>query len=72
MSIKAGPEVKLRTVAEVAVMCRLSEAKIWSLVKTGELRSVKIGWSRRIPEDAVDQFIRSLEQEQARAAGGAA
>jgi len=70
MSVKAAKAapVKLYTVAEVAVMMRLSESKIWQLVYSGELDSIKIGWSRRVVATSVDEYIK----QQLQAAGGAA
>jgi excisionase family DNA binding protein len=62
---------RMYTIPEVAEMCRLSVSQIWALTRSGEIRSVKIGWSRRVPADAVDEFIKGLEREQP-AAGGAA
>ena len=66
MNGRAAPGVKLYTVPEVAVMMRISESKIWQLVRRGELDSIKIGWSRRVVAASVDAYIRKL------AAGGAA
>src|SRR5690242_4704031 len=52
--------VQLLTVPEVAGRLRVSEAKVWQLLSSGRLRSVKIDTSRRIPEDAVAEYIASL------------
>jgi len=65
MNVRAAPGVKLYTVAQVAVIMNLSESKTWQLVRSGELDSVKIGWSRRVVAASVDAYIRKL------AAGGA-
>ena len=64
MSTEAAPEPRLYTVREVAVMIRQSESKTWDLVHSGEIRSVKQGWSRRIPIKAVDEYVAMLEREQ--------
>ncbi|WP_338907083.1 helix-turn-helix domain-containing protein [Streptomyces nigra] len=49
----------------------LSTAK--ALVKSGELRSVKIGHSRRIPAEALHEYVQRLDTEQnGEAAGGPA
>jgi excisionase family DNA binding protein len=55
-------------------MIRQGKSKTWDLVHSGQIRSVKQGWSRRIPVAAVDEYIARLEreQEQEQAAGGAA
>ncbi len=60
----------LYTVAETAGLLRLSESKVWQLIHKGKLDSLKIGWSRRVPASAIEQFIRDgVAAEQA--AGGA-
>jgi excisionase family DNA binding protein len=58
---------QLLTVPEAAVKLRLSDAKAWQLVHRGELRSIKIGWSRRVPAEAIGEFIDRLASEQASA-----
>ncbi|MFC8201333.1 helix-turn-helix domain-containing protein [Streptomyces sp. NPDC057298] len=35
-----------------------------SLIKSGELRSVKIGRARRVPADALREYVQRLEAEQ--------
>jgi excisionase family DNA binding protein len=66
MAVSAA-DVKLNTVRQVAAQMNLSEAKVWQLVRSGDLDSVKIGWSRRIVAASVDAYIKRLQ-----AAGGAA
>jgi excisionase family DNA binding protein len=39
----------------------LGRTSIFHLVKTGELRSVKIGRSRRIPADALEEYVERLK-----------
>lgn len=51
----------LYTVDEVAEMLSVSKMTIYRLFGTGELDSVKIGKSRRIPREAVVKFLESLE-----------
>ncbi|OUC77279.1 excisionase family DNA-binding protein [Gordonia lacunae] len=46
----------------------VGNSKGYELIKSGALRSVKIGSNRRIPEQAIDEYIAGLEQ----AASGAA
>jgi excisionase family DNA binding protein len=68
MSTRAAPPVKLLRAREVAVQMGISESQVWALVRSGELESIKIGWSRRIPADAVDKYIkRRLDDEKAAA-----
>lgn len=65
--------VRLLKAPEVADRLNVSEAKVWKLLSRGELDSLKIDFSRLIPETAVDEFIaRKLAEEQARRAGSAA
>lgn len=57
-------EKKLLTVPEAASALGLGQAKTWQLVHSGRLRSLKIDWSRRVPAEAVDEFISQLAAEQ--------
>ena len=45
------------TVPEAARTLRLSERKIWLMVKSGEMRSFKVGKSRRIPAEEIPAYI---------------
>ncbi len=49
----------LLTVEDAAQALALGRTKVYELVETGELRSVKIGRSRRIPVQALDEFVRT-------------
>ena len=51
-------EVKFLTVAEVAAMMRVSKMTVYRLVHSGELPAVRVGRSFRVPEDAVDEYLR--------------
>ncbi len=65
-------EERLLTAAQVAERLQLSEAMVWRLLSRGEIRSLKIGFARRIPESAVADFIRAgVAAEAGRLAGGA-
>jgi excisionase family DNA binding protein len=44
---------------------RLSRTSIYELMRAGKLRSIKIGAARRIPRQALDDFIAEQEAEQA-------
>ena len=63
MTATAAPGVKLYTVPQVALMLSLSESKVWQLTRSGELETVKIGWSRRVLASSVDSYIRRLRAE---------
>lgn len=47
----------LLTVPEAAGLLRISRAKIYELLMSGQLRSVRIGSRRLVPVDAVTEFI---------------
>jgi excisionase family DNA binding protein len=53
----------LLTVEEAAEQLRLGRSTVFDLIRSGELRSVKIGRSRRIPLDALREFARRLSEE---------
>ncbi len=45
---------------EAAELLSISRSKVYELIGTGELISVRIGASRRIPADALTEFVRQL------------
>jgi excisionase family DNA binding protein len=45
---------------EVARSLAIGRTAVFELIRTGELRSVKIGKSRRIPAEAVVEYIAGL------------
>lgn len=45
------------TVGEVAAKLRVSDESVYRLVRTGQLRSVRIGGLWRIPQEALDSFL---------------
>lgn len=48
------------TVKEAARLLSLGTRKIEYMIKSGELESVKIGRSRRIPRKVIDTYLESL------------
>ena len=50
----------LLRITEVAVMLSVSRTKVYELIAAGELASVKVGGSRRVPIDAVEAFVAGL------------
>ncbi|MHC5263842.1 helix-turn-helix domain-containing protein [Streptomyces sp. UC4497] len=48
----------LLTVPEVMTRLKLGRSKVYDLIRTRRLPSITIGRSRRIPADAVQDFIR--------------
>lgn len=49
--------------AEAAAHLSIGRSKIYELMRLGQLRSVKIGTSRRIPQAALADFIAALTEE---------
>lgn len=54
----------LHPVGEVAEQLGVGITTAKALIKSGELRSVKIGRSRRVPDDALHEFVQRLDAEQ--------
>lgn len=54
----------LLRVDEVARLIRLGKSKTWELVNQGEIPSVKIGKSRRVPAAALHAWITTQTEEQ--------
>jgi excisionase family DNA binding protein len=51
-------EIRFLTVAEVAAVMRVSKMTVYRLVHSGELASVRVGRSFRVPERAVNDYLR--------------
>ena len=49
--------VRFLTVAEVASVMRVSKMTVYRLVHSGELASVRVGRSFRVPERAVHAYL---------------
>jgi excisionase family DNA binding protein len=58
-------EVNFLTVAEVASLMRVSKMTVYRLVHTGELTAVRVGRSFRVPEHAVNEYLRDAFAESA-------
>jgi len=52
-------------VEQVAKMLNISRDKVYYLLRTRQLRSIKIGKSRRITDQHLADFIASLERDDA-------
>lgn len=48
------------TVKQVSERLQLSKSFLYELLASGRIRSVKVGAARRIPADAVREFVASL------------
>lgn len=57
---RALPERILLTVEEAADQLRIGRTKAYALVKSGEIESVQIGRLRRVPKDAISDYIEQL------------
>jgi excisionase family DNA binding protein len=51
------------TVEQVAKMLHISRDKVYYLLRTRQLRSIKLGKSRRITDAQLAAFVASLESE---------
>jgi excisionase family DNA binding protein len=49
---------KFLTVAEVAQVMRVSKMTVYRLVHAGEMPAVRFGRSYRVPENAVEQYLK--------------
>ena len=70
MADNAGALALLLTPEEAARRLSLARSTLYELVLTGEIESFKIGRSRRIPADALTDFIerrKAQAQEEAKA-----
>jgi len=67
MSPSAGkaPVTLLLTAEEAAQALRVGRSKVYELMRSGVLRSVKIGGSRRISATALAEFVATLERDAA-------
>jgi excisionase family DNA binding protein len=56
-------DLRLYTVGDVEQRLQLSRAKVYDLIRTRQLRSITIGRARRIPHQALTDYLhtRTLE-----------
>jgi excisionase family DNA binding protein len=54
--------VQAYTVEQVADMLQIGRDKVYHLLRTGQLRSIKIGKSRRITDQHLAEFVTSAEE----------
>ena len=54
---------KLLTVSDVTEILSIGRTRIFSLLASGELKSIRIGSSRRFTVDALDDFVNRLVAE---------
>ncbi len=53
-------ETLLLKIPEVMERLAVGQTKVYELMSSGELRSVKVGRSRRVPSDELERFIADL------------
>jgi len=58
---KEPGDVQAYTVEQVAQMLHIGRDKVYGLLRTGQLRSMKIGKLRRITDRHLTDFVASLE-----------
>jgi excisionase family DNA binding protein len=51
-------DIRFLTVAEVAAVMRVSNMTVYRLVHSGELPAARVGRSFRVPETAVNEYLR--------------
>lgn len=49
---------------ECTTVLRLGLTTVKALIRSGELRSIKIGHARRVPADALHEYVQRLDAEQ--------
>jgi len=58
---------RLISVPEAAALLGLGRSTVYELVAAGKIRTVRIGRARRVPLNAVDEFVAALELAEERA-----
>ena len=51
---------QMYTPKQVASVLMLSRSKTYEMIGSGEIPSVKIGWSRRIPAAFLNEYVKKL------------
>ncbi len=62
MSDQPG-RTRFLTVVEVADVMRVSKMTVYRLLHSGELPAVRVGRSFRVPQDALDHYLRTARVE---------
>lgn len=53
----------LYTVEEVADILHIGRSTVFTLIKQGKLESIRLGRSRRVPIDAMQEYVNDLLSE---------
>ena len=54
-------ETLLLKIPEVMARLAVGQTKVYELMSSGELRSVKVGRARRVPSDDLERFMAELD-----------
>lgn len=54
-------ETVLLKIPDVMERLSVGQTKVYELMSTGELRSVKVGRARRVPSDELERFMAQLD-----------
>lgn len=57
------PRKRLYKIPEAMILLSISRSAIYEQVRSGRLRTVKQGRTRLVPDTAVDEYVKLLEQE---------
>ena len=60
------------SVSQAAERTNIPETKLWAAIKDRQLRSFKVGRSRRVTEDALREYVTTLEEKTLALGGDAA
>ena len=63
------PAPLLLSVEEAAAQLRIGRSRMFDLIRRGEVLSVKVGGSRRVPYDSVKAYVDRLVSKQASDSG---
>lgn len=55
---------KLLTRAEAQQILRVSKSTMYTMLRTGEIPSIRVGHTYRIPESALDAFLNHTKNKQ--------
>jgi excisionase family DNA binding protein len=62
-TLATSDQARLLRVEEVARLLNIGRAAVYDLIRSRRLRSIKIGASRRVPREAIDEVIALLIEE---------
>jgi excisionase family DNA binding protein len=61
LDLQMGGRLLLR-IPEVAEALGVGITKAWELVRTGELKSCRLGRCRRVTKESLEEYVRHLEE----------